>query len=412
MSVRRSNLTAIHRLAAARLVSVTGGDAAYIALVALVYDRTGSSLWVSAALLAMIGVAGLAAPFAGMLGDRVDRRRVLIGSDLTAAVLFLAIAFVEEPWPLVVLAGLGAAAESPFIPTSTAAVPNLVSDPAQLPRANSTIAMGKNLGMLCGPLLGGLLVATVGAQAAFVGNAATFLVSAALVASIRVPLQGRRDDAAEHGGILAGFRFLAGDRVLRTIAIAWSIVLLGIGGVLVAEYPLSKEFGAGAVGYGLLTAAWGGGSLLGVALAPRSMRRHAELLCITVGAFVMAVSIGAVAIAPVLAVAIALMLAGGVADGIAAVAEETLVQRRVPDAVRGRVVAAIEAAVLVSLALSFGFAGFLLDAVGPRMTYLVAGVVFAIGALIIGRLVLVQRAEQVERAVDADAGYAQGLSRR
>ena len=60
MSVRFSNLSAIHRLAAARLVSVTGGDAAYIALVALVYDRTGSSLWVSAALLAMIGVGGLA----------------------------------------------------------------------------------------------------------------------------------------------------------------------------------------------------------------------------------------------------------------------------------------------------------------------------------------------------------------
>ena len=408
MSFRLSNLSAVHRLAAARLVSVTGGDAAYIALVALVYDRTGSSLWVSAALLAMIGVGGIAAPFAGMLGDRVDRRRVLIGSDLTAAVLFLAIAFVEEPWQLVVLAGLGAAAESPFIPTSTAAVPNLVTDASKLPRANSTIAMGKNLGMLCGPLLGGLLVATVGAQAAFVGNAMTFLVSAALVATIRVPLQGKRDDAAEHGGIMAGFRFLAGDRVLRTIAIAWSIVLLGIGGVLVAEYPLSKEFGAGAVGYGLLTAAWGGGSLLGVALAPRSMRRHAELLCITAGAFVMAISIGAIAVAPVLAVAIALMLAGGVADGIAAVAEETLIQRRVPDAVRGRVLAAIEAAVLVSLALSFGFAGFLLDAVGPRMTYLVAGVVFAIGALLIARLMLEQRAE---RAVDGEAQYA-GVSQR
>jgi MFS family permease len=142
----------------------------------------------------------------------------------------------------------------------------------------------------------------------------------------------------------------------------------------------------------------GGGSLLGVALAPRSLRRHAELMCITVGAFVMAMTIGAVSIAPVLAVAVGLMLAGGVADGIATVAEETLVQRRVPDAVRGRVLAAIEAAVLVSLALSFGFAGFLLDAVGPRMTYLVAGVVFAVGALLILRLVLQQRAERAEEA--------------
>jgi MFS family permease len=384
-------LTSIHRLAAARLISVTGGDAAYIALVALVYDRTGSSLWVSAALLAMIGIGGACAPFAGALGDRFDRRRVLIGSDLAAAACFGAIALVDEPWQLVVLAGLGAAAESPFIPTSAASVPNLVANDEELPRANAIVATGKNTGMLCGPLLGGLLVATLGPAAAFIGNAITFLASAALVATIRVPMQGKRTAEEAHGGILAGFRFLAGDRVLRTIAIAWSIVLLGIGGVLVAEYPLAKEFDAGAVGYGFLVAAWGGGSLLGVTLAPRAMRRHAELACITVGAFVMAIAIGAVAVAPVLVVAVAMMAAGGIADGIAAVAEETLVQRRVPDAVRSRVLAAMEAAVLIALALSFGFAGFLLDAVGPRMTYLIAGVVFAIGALVIATVLRHER---------------------
>jgi MFS family permease len=119
-----ARLTPIHRLSLARLVSLTGGEAAYIALVALVYDRTDSSLWVSAALLSMIGVAGVCAPFAGMLGDRFDRRRVLIASDVLAAALFLAIALVDAPWQLVILAGLAAAAESPFIPTSSAAVPN------------------------------------------------------------------------------------------------------------------------------------------------------------------------------------------------------------------------------------------------------------------------------------------------
>ena len=69
---------------------------------------------------------------------------------------------------------------------------------------------------------------------------------------------------------MAGFRFLAQDRVLRTIAIAWAIVLLGIGPLLVAELPLAEELGWGSFGYGLLVAAWGGGSLLGVRLAPRA----------------------------------------------------------------------------------------------------------------------------------------------
>jgi MFS family permease len=218
-----------------------------------------------------------------------------------------------------------------------------------------------------------------------VANSATFLVSAALVMTIRRPLQADRTaaDAHDHHGLMAGFRFLAHDRVLRTIAIAWAIVLLGIGPLLVAELPLAEELGGGSFGYGLLVAAWGGGSLLGVRFAPRALRRHPELVVITVGAFVMAVSIGAVAAAPLLAVAVVLLAAGGIADGIATVAEETLVQRRVPDAVRSRVVAAIETAILIALAMSFGFAGFLVDAVGPRLTYIVAGAMFGTGALVI-----------------------------
>ena len=79
------------------MLSVAGGEVAFVALMALVFGRTHSAIWGSAALLAVIGTYGLAAPFAGMLGDRFDRRIVMICSDAAGAVVNLALVFVARP---------------------------------------------------------------------------------------------------------------------------------------------------------------------------------------------------------------------------------------------------------------------------------------------------------------------------
>jgi MFS family permease len=75
--------TAVRRLAAARLISITGGGAAYAALNYTIYERTGSAAWVAAALLVTFGMMEFLAPPAGILGDRYDRRLVTIWSDLS-----------------------------------------------------------------------------------------------------------------------------------------------------------------------------------------------------------------------------------------------------------------------------------------------------------------------------------------
>ena len=74
--------TAVRRLAAARLISITGGAASYTALMFTVYQLTHSPTWLSATLLLTFGVSGFVAPLAGVIGDRFDRRRVMIVSDL------------------------------------------------------------------------------------------------------------------------------------------------------------------------------------------------------------------------------------------------------------------------------------------------------------------------------------------
>jgi MFS family permease len=95
----------------------------------------------------------VSAPFAGWLGDRFDRRRVLICADLAAAAVSSAMALTGRPEALVALVGLSSVVQSPFEPASAAALPNLVS-PADVPRANALVATTGSAGCLLGPLLG------------------------------------------------------------------------------------------------------------------------------------------------------------------------------------------------------------------------------------------------------------------
>ena len=112
----------------ARAISLTGGAAAYTALNFAIFQRTRSPTWVAAALFLTFGTIGFASPFAGWIGDRFDRRWVMIGSDLAGAACFLGMAFVGNPALLVAVAFLSALAEAPFLSASAAAIPNLVKE--------------------------------------------------------------------------------------------------------------------------------------------------------------------------------------------------------------------------------------------------------------------------------------------
>src|SRR5688572_22280471 len=106
--------TAVRRLAAGRLISVTGGAAAYTALGFTIWDQTHSAWMQSLSLLLTFGVAGLLGPLGGALGDRFDRRRVMVISELVAASFFAAMAFAGDPGLLIALAFGSAIAELPF----------------------------------------------------------------------------------------------------------------------------------------------------------------------------------------------------------------------------------------------------------------------------------------------------------
>jgi MFS family permease len=374
--------TAVRRLALARLISLTGGAAAYTTLNFSIYERTGSAAWVAAALFLTFGTVGFASPVAGAISDRFDRQRVMVISDLAGAASFGAMALVDAPWLLLVFAFCSALAEAPFWAASAAAIPNLVPE-EDLGWANGMVNVGRQAGILVGPAVGGALLAVTGAETVFLVNAVSFAVSAAIVATVKGRFAADRSAAEEeHRGLRAGFRFLFRDRVLKTITLAWLILVLGLGMSMVADVPLAELFGAGAVGYGLIISAWGGGSVLG-SLAGRWVRVGNEGVALTAGAAGVAVTAAAVGISPWFAGVVVAVLLMGVADGVGLVAEQGILQRRTPDAVRGRVSAAFDAFIHVGLAISYVFAGPAVAALGPRGVYLVGAAATAVTAAIL-----------------------------
>ena len=373
----------VRRIAAARLISLTGGAAAYIALTFTIYERTGSAWWLSATLFLTFGVTGLVSPLAGFLGDRFDRRRVMIWSDLAGAACFAAMAVVRTPVALLSFAFLSTLAEAPFLSASAAAIPNMVSD-RDLSWANSLVSMARYAGITLGPVLGGVLLHSLGASSVFAANAATFVMSAVLVFTVRVPFSRRstRDDGGEHRGVRAGFRFLVRDGVLRRITLAWIVMVLGLAMAMVADTPLSISFGQGSRGLGLIVACWGAGSVVGAYLG-RYLNERTERFAVVFGTATIAVTSLGAGLSPVFWPILAFVLGQGIGDSVSLVGEQGIRQRRTPDAVRSRVMAASEAAWQLAMAVAFVLAGFVLDAVGPQGVYVIGGLAAGAAAIVL-----------------------------
>ena len=386
---------AVRRLATARIISISGGAAAYTALNFSIYQKTGSATWVAAALLLTFGVTGFIGPLAGSLGDRYDRKKVLIASDLIGAACFAMMALGEDPAWLLVWAFLSAVAEAPFWSASEAAIPNLAGE-EHLSWANSLLGVSRSAGITLGPAIGGALVAAVGPRAVFGLNAGSFVVSAAIVMTVHARFSGERsqEEEQQHQGLRAGFAFLLKDPVLRTMLLAWIVFITGMGMSMVADVPLTEQFGAGAFGYGLLITSWGGGSVIG-SLLGRYMKQGSEgtwLVCAS--AIIAAMGLG-IAFSPWFWLIVVLLFVFGLADGTTFVAEQNLRQRRAPDAVRSRVAAAYVGVLNALLAVSFIAAAFVVPAIGPQPTYGIGGVTAGLAVFVLLRLRRLVRTEHV-----------------
>lgn len=370
-------------------ISFVGDAVSMVALVILIVQITGHASSVGGLLVARL-VPTLASPLVGVLADRFDRRLILVGTDLMRAVLIVAVIFTRDLAVIYALVFLMGIARTFFNPTIRAAFPSVVGN-GDLTRANALISGTFSVSVMVGPALGGL-VASFDLNVAFLLDAATYVLSALLLSQISLP---RPDVEEEEGGgfvheLRAGFGYLAGARVPLGIVVGALLTILTINLMVPAEIFLAKQtFGTGNAGYGLLVSLWGVGMILGTALIAALGDRLNLLLFYFMGIFVAALALVATSLSPTFVLALAALTVAGISNGIDNVATDTILQKRVPDAFLGRVFSVRFLTYSAGEAIAYPVGGLVVDAVGPRSTYLLSGLATAAAGTLILFLITV-----------------------
>jgi MFS family permease len=368
----------------ATLISNAGTWLAFVALALDVYNRTHSSLWVGALLVTETLPIALLGFLFGPLLDRLPRRSLMIGADLSRAAIFVALVFAPSAWAIIALATLAGVAAGLFTPAVYAGLPNLVEE-RDLAGANGLFQTTISLTMIVGPLCGGAVVDVVGPKPAYLFNAASFLFAALLIAGIRA--SSLQSITATSRGylrdLLDGASALFRTRALLTVFVAWNVAMIGIAAMNTAEVELVKhDFGAGDLGYGLFTAATGLGVFLGAFSAQALFRRSPFARVYALGFALLATGMGLVALLPPFGLATAILVVGGAGNGLLLTANAILVQRGASDDLRGRSFTIIMSANALVLTLASLGAGVLADRAGARMVWALAAAATAIAGLI------------------------------
>ncbi len=372
---------------ASRAISFLGDSLSLVALLLYVAGDAGQAVAVAALLLVGDVAPALLGPLAGAVGDRFDRRRVMICCELAQAVAVLAVAATLPPLPiLLALVAVRAMAGQVFVPAARAAVPALVPD-RDLGRANSALGLGANGMEALGPLLAAVLLPLVGIRGVLLVDAATFVVSAALLTGL--PTLPRATPAAAGPSLLAdtraGLRYVASAPLVRAVVLGFVAVVACNGVDDVALVFLTRDsLGAGGSAVALLYGAVGIGLLAGYALLARGAG-PSRLILLVLGGFAVS-SLGNLltGLAWAVAVAFALQLGRGLGLSAIDVGVTTLLQREVPPDLTGRVFGTLYGGIGVAAGAAYLLGALLLELTDPRTTFVVAGAAGLLATLVTG----------------------------
>lgn len=370
------------RMWTARAISFIGDGIAITALILHVESANGTGTAVGALLLAQ-ALPHLVGPIAGAVADRTDQRRLMIGCDLGRMVVFSVAAWLLPALPgLLVLIGTASVLDTVFAPAGRSAVPVLV-DEEDLLSANAWLGTALNMQVAIGPLLGGLFVATLGVRGALAADAASFLLSAAVL--LGVPKLPPHTARSERSSFLAdtreGLAYVRRHAVARAVVVTLFLGVAFAGVDNVALVFLSRNvLGAGPVGFGVIAGAFGIGML--VASIALSGGRSRSPRALFIGGWTLtAAGTLSTGLSPQVWLAAMAQATGGAGNGADNVASDTLIQRSVPREMLGRVFGVTSTAAFVGGGIAYAVGGPLLDATSPRFVFLIAaaGVLAVVG---------------------------------
>ncbi|MBA3248967.1 MAG: MFS transporter [Geodermatophilaceae bacterium] len=365
------------------LIDSIGSWAYNVVLVVYVFQRTGSPTWVSVFMTSSWLTKMLLAPYAGLLADRHERTRLMRVSASASFVVMSVLAFLvyaDAPLPLLLLAAAGTSVcVSPYNPAAQALLVDAV-DEANLPAANALFLTTESLVIVVGPALGGLLLLTGEPALAIAINAATFLVTVALVSAIRTRSRGGADEEVGESKLR---RLTAGARALRAEPVALVLVLYCLLGTAAAAttvvffVQLSQQLGTGTEGYSWLLATFSVGGVLAATVTNRLAAGRVAAAVLT-GMLMLSVPFLLVIWVENAVLGNALQVVSGAGMVIVDVLAITALQRQMPRTVLGRVFALLETGAYAAMVLGSFATAALLEATGLGTTLLILGLVFAV----------------------------------
>ena len=375
----------LYALYVADSISLAGNAVAQLAIPWYVLITTGSPALTGLAVFFNFVPAVLAAFFGGVVVDRLGFRTTSIVADLASAAAVAAIPLLEvtvgiEIWQLMALVFLGALLDAPGATARQALFPDAAElAGVRMERASGIRGAIQNGSVLVGAPLGGILIAAVGATAALWLNAASFVVSAVIVATA-IP-RARREVDPEPGGrffteLAEGMRFIWSHRLIRAIVLTVLITNLLEAPLPVVAAVLARETYGGATELGLMYGVLGGSALVGaLAYSGFGHRVPRRLLFVWCFSVVPLMYLALAAEPPFLAALVALAV-GGLAAGPINPLLFTVASEAVPTRLRGRVFGATRAGAWASIPLGILLGGLAVETLGVAGTLLVIGLSF------------------------------------
>ncbi len=381
-----------------QVVSQMGDWFNTIALYTLILQLTGSGRDIGLLLVARFVPSFFFGPIAGVIADRFSRQRIMIWSDLLRALVVLGFLFVrraEHLWIIYVLTVLQLGLSTFFEPAKTAAIPSIVED-RELVAANAISSVTWSAMLTIGAAIGGLMTNAFGTNVAFVLDAATYLLSAALIASIRVAKRKKRErQKLSLGRILGITETIEGIRYVKDRPRVLGLLLVkpawGLGGGILTLLAVFGErifpLGKGAAGgIGVLFTARGIGTAIGPIVARRLSGEGDRRMQISIG---IAFLIGGIfyiwfGVATSLILALIVLGIAHCGGSILWVFSTVMLQRSVADNFRGRVFAAELALMTLTMAASNYATGEFLDRFGisPRRVAVGMGMLFVLSGIV------------------------------
>jgi MFS family permease len=372
----------------AQLISTAGSSLTDLAAGIYVYRVTGSALAVGLTLMVTAIPSLVVGLLAGVFVDRHDRKRILIGTCLIQAVIVATLAFVigidaiAVPG-LYILLFLNAGVKQFFDPAHDSLIPELAND-EELAGANSFLSIASFGSTAIGFAGAGLLASTVDLTWAFVIDAVSFVVCAALISSMnRYPMPKPEDDASVAvivANLRSGMATLFGTPVLRSLFLVGAFMFFSFGLWNVLLLPFSiRELGATEFEYGLQEGLTSVGFVVGSFFMARFSSRLPEPLWIVVGLVGMGLAGIFYGLSTSIPLAIVLVMITGFFNSPASVARSVLLQRNTPREMRGRVFSAFY--VMRDIIFLIGMAGAgLADLIDIRLLIVVASALLFVSA--------------------------------